>query len=150
VAAARANLKLGYLDEKKAKAIEEVGMAIVEGKFHEHMVIDVFQAGAGTSFHMNVNEVIANRAAELLGGKKGDVKLISPNDDVNMGQSTNDVIPTSIRLAALSLSHPLIESLEKLQDALQKKAQEFDSILKSGRTHLQDAVPIRLGQEFSG
>ena len=102
IAAARTNLKLGYLDEKKAKAIEEVGMAIVEGKFHEHMVIDVFQAGAGTSFHMNVNEVIANRAAELLGGKKGDVKVISPNDDVNMGQSTNDVIPTAIRLAALS------------------------------------------------
>jgi aspartate ammonia-lyase len=150
IAAARTNLKLGYLDEKKAKAIEEVGMAIVEGQFHDHVVIDVFQAGAGTSFHMNVNEVIANRAAELLGGKRGDVKVISPNDDVNMGQSTNDVIPTSIRLAALSLSYPLLESLEKLQGALDKKAQEFDSILKSGRTHLQDAVPVRLGQEFSG
>lgn len=150
VAAARANLQLGYLDEQKAKVIEEVAMQMAEGKFHDHMVIDVFQAGAGTSFHMNVNEVIANRAAELLGGKKGDAKLISPNDHVNMGQSTNDVIPTAMRLAALSLSYPLLESLEKLQEALEKKAHEFDSILKSGRTHLQDAVPIRLGQEFGG
>jgi aspartate ammonia-lyase len=150
VAAARANLKLGYLDEQKAKIIEQVGMDVANGKYNDQMVVDVFQAGAGTSFHMNVNEVIANRAAELLGGKKGDTKLISPNDHVNMGQSTNDVIPTSMRLAALSLSYPLLESLEKLQESLGKKAKEFDGILKSGRTHLQDAVPVRLGQEFGG
>ena len=150
VAAARTNLKLGYLDEQKAKVIEQVGLDVANGKFNDHMVVDVFQAGAGTSFHMNVNEVIANRAAELLGGKKGDAKLISPNDHVNMGQSTNDVIPTSMRLAALSLSYPLLESLEKLQESLGKKAREFDGILKSGRTHLQDAVPVRLGQEFGG
>jgi len=112
--------------------------------------VDVFQAGAGTSFHMNVNEVIANRACELLESKKGDHKLVSPNDHVNMGQSTNDVIPTAMRLAVLSLSAPLLEVLEKLQQSLENKAREFDSILKSGRTHLQDAVPVRLGQEFGG
>lgn len=150
VAAARANLKLGYLDEKKAKLIEEVGMDVANGKYQDHMVVDVFQAGAGTSFHMNVNEVIANRAAELLGGKRGDTSLISPNDHVNMGQSTNDVIPTAMRLAALSLLHPLLETLEKLQQSFGRKAKEFDNVLKSGRTHLQDAVPVRLGQEFGG
>lgn len=150
VAAARANRQLGYLEEQKARVIEEAGMAVARGEFREHFVVDVFQAGAGTSFHMNVNEVIANRSCELLGGKKGDHHLISPNDHVNMGQSTNDVIPTAIRLTGLSLSYPLLEVLEKLQEALEKKAREFDSVLKSGRTHLQDAVPVRLGQEFGG
>ncbi len=150
VAAAKTNLQLGYLDEQKAKAIIEVATQVAAGEFNDQIVIDVFQAGAGTSFHMNVNEVIANRACELLGGKKGDYKLLSPNDHVNMGQSTNDVIPTSMRLAALALLPGLLKALEKLETALAEKAVEFDPIVKSGRTHLQDAVPIRLGQEFSG
>jgi len=150
VAAAKTNLQLGYLDEQKAKIIIEVATQVAAGEFNDQMVVDVFQAGAGTSFHMNVNEVIANRACELLGGKKGDYKLVSPNDHVNMGQSTNDVIPTSMRLAVLALMPGLLTSLEKLESALSEKANEFDPILKSGRTHLQDAVPIRLGQEFSG
>jgi aspartate ammonia-lyase len=150
VAAAKTNLQLGYLDEQKAKAIIEVGTQVAAGEFNDQIVVDVFQAGAGTSFHMNVNEVIANRACELLGGKKGDTKLVSPNDHVNMGQSTNDVIPTAMRLAALALTPGLLTALEKLEVSLSEKAQEFDPILKSGRTHLQDAVPIRLGQEFSG
>lgn len=150
VAAAKTNLQLGYLDEQKAKVIIEVATQVAAGEFNDQMVVDVFQAGAGTSFHMNVNEVIANRACELLGGKKGDYKLVSPNDHVNMGQSTNDVIPTSMRLAALALMPGLLTSLEKLESALTEKANEFDPILKSGRTHLQDAVPIRLGQELGG
>lgn len=150
VAAAKTNLQLGYLDEQKAKAIIEVATQVAAGEFNDQIVVDVFQAGAGTSFHMNINEVIANRACELLGGKKGDHKLVSPNDHVNMGQSTNDVIPTSMRLAALALMPGLLTSLEKLESVLTEKANEFDPILKSGRTHLQDAVPIRLGQEFSG
>src|SRR3990172_2578685 len=150
VAAARANRELGYLADEKAKVIEEVAKSVAKGKYHEDMVVDVFQAGAGTSFHMNVNEVIANRACERLGGKKGDHKLISPNDHVNMGQSTNDVIPTAIRLAALAMSYPLLTSLEKLEGTLEKKSREFEKILKAGRTHLQDAVPVRLGQEFGG
>jgi aspartate ammonia-lyase len=150
VAAARTNQQLGYLDETKAKVIVDAATVVANGDFNDHIVIDVFQAGAGTSLHMNLNEVIANRACELLGGKKGDYKLISPNDHVNMGQSTNDVIPTAMRLAALALSPGLLQALEKLEQSLQNKSQEFDSILKSGRTHLQDAVPIRLGQEFGG
>jgi fumarate hydratase class II/aspartate ammonia-lyase len=150
IAAAKTNLQLGYLDEQKAKTIMDSAAKVAKGEFNEHMVVDVFQAGAGTSFHMNVNEVIANHGAETVGGKKGDHHLISPNDHVNMGQSTNDVIPTAMRLAALALTHPLLESVAKLAGAFDQKAKEFDSILKSGRTHLQDAVPIRLGQEFSG
>jgi aspartate ammonia-lyase len=150
VAAAKTNQQLGYLDESKAKAIVDAANELAAGKFDRDIVVDVFQAGAGTSFHMNVNEVIANRGCEMLGGKKGDHKLLSPNDDVNMGQSTNDVIPTAMRLAALALTGPLLTVVEKLEQSLERKAHEFDSILKSGRTHLQDAVPVRLGQEFSG
>ncbi len=150
VAAARINSKLGMLDPEKAHAIDQAALAVAAGEFDGHMVVDVFQAGAGTSFHMNINEVIANRACELLGSKKGDHKLVSPNDHVNAGQSTNDVIPTAMRLSALSLVHPLLEVLEKLEQSLKRKAQEFDPVLKSGRTHLQDAVPVRLGQEFGG
>lgn len=150
IAAARANSTLGYLEKRKADAIIEAATAVAEGRFNHHMVVDVFQAGAGTSFHMNVNEVIANLACEILGSVKGDHKLISPNDHVNMGQSTNDVIPTSMRLATLALLQPLVGELQKLGTAFEIKGQEFDGILKSGRTHLQDAVPIRLGQEFSG
>lgn len=148
VAAAKTNLQLGYLDEQKTKVIMDVATQVAAGEFNDQIVIDVFQAGAGTSFHMNVNEVIANRACEILGGKKGDHQLISPNDHVNMGQSTNDVIPTAIRLAALALTPSLLSALEKLELALAEKAKEFDPILKAGRTHLQDAVPIRLGQEI--
>lgn len=150
IAAARANAALRYLDQSKAEAIIEAATEVAEGKLNEHIVVDVFQAGAGTSFHMNINEVIANRACELLGSVKGDHKLVSPNDHVNMGQSTNDVIPTSMRIAALGLSQRLQEQVRQLGNALEVKGQEFDGILKSGRTHLQDAVPIRLGQEFSG
>jgi len=150
LAAARVNAKLGMLDQDKARAIGQAAQAVVAGEFDDHMVVDVFQAGAGTSFHMNINEVIANRACEILGSKKGDHKLVSPNDHVNMGQSTNDVIPTAMRLAALSLSAPLLEVLKTLRQSFENKAREFDSVLKSGRTHLQDAVPVRLGQEFGG
>ncbi len=149
-AAARTNAALGYLDAGKAQAIEKAAMAVADGELRDQFVVDVFQAGAGTSFHMNANEVIANRACEILGGRKGDQKLVGPNDHVNMGQSTNDVIPTSIRIAALELAAPLTQETGELQKALQRKSIQLDSILKSGRTHLQDAVPIRLGQEFSG
>jgi aspartate ammonia-lyase len=149
-AAAISNRELGLLDSKKADAIEKVAMSIANGELLEHFVVDVFQAGAGTSFHMNINEVIANRACELLGSKKGDHKLVSPNDHVNMGQSTNDVIPTAMRLTGLALSRPLLLALDKLAASLERKSAEFDSIIKSGRTHLQDAVPLRLGQEFGG
>ena len=149
-AAARSNHELGLLDEKRAKAIEKVAMDIVSGQLLDQFVIDVFQAGAGTSFHMNVNEVIANRACEILGSRKGDHNLVSPNDHVNMGQSTNDVIPTAMRLTSLSLSFPLLEALGKLKETFEAKSVEFNSIVKSGRTHLQDAVPLRLGQEFGG
>ena len=149
-AAANTNRELGLLDVKKAEAIEKVAMSIANGDLLEHFVVDVFQAGAGTSFHMNINEVIANRACELLGSTKGDHKLVSPNDHVNMGQSTNDVIPTAMRLTGLALSHPLLVTLDKLAASLERKSTEFDSIIKSGRTHLQDAVPLRLGQEFGG
>jgi aspartate ammonia-lyase len=150
IAAARANAALGYLDKPKADAIIAAAAEVAEGKFDNDLVVDVFQAGAGTSFHMNVNEVVANRACEILGSAKGNHQLISPNDHVNMGQSTNDVIPTSMRLAALSLARPLVVEIQSLGTALENKAREFDHILKSARTHLQDAVPLRLGQEFGG
>jgi len=113
-------------------------------------VVDVYQAGAGTSHHMNVNEVLANRACELLGGKRGDKGLVDPNDDVNMAQSTNDVVPTAMRLAALELAPPAAEALEALAATFDGKARAWDGIVKSGRTHLMDATPIRLGQEVSG
>jgi aspartate ammonia-lyase len=150
VAAAKTNMQLGYLDEMMSRAIIEVATQVAAGEYNDDIVVDVFQAGAGTSFHMNVNEVIANRAAEVLGGTKGDLNVISPNDHVNMGQSTNDVIPTAMRLSAIAVLPGLLTELEKLESALSQKAVEFDEVLKAGRTHLQDAVPIRMGQEFSG
>ena len=150
IAAARANAELKELDPKKADAIVAAGEEVVEGKLDDQFVVDAYQAGAGTSFHMNVNEVIANRACELLGGKRGDYSLVHPNDHVNMAQSTNDVIPTAMRLAAHTLAGPLLEELDALARALDAKAGAFAHVLKSGRTHLQDAVPITLGQEFSG
>jgi len=147
-AAAKVNKALGLLDQKKADAIIGAADEILGGKLREWFVVDVYQAGAGTSHNMNVNEVIANRAIELLGGEKGDYSLIHPNDHVNMAQSTNDVCPTAIRIAAVRLSDELLPSLIRLEQGFAAKAKEFDDIIKSGRTHLQDAVPIRLGQEF--
>jgi aspartate ammonia-lyase len=147
-AAAQANKEAGLLEGKKADAIMLAADEIIEGKLHDQFVVDVFQAGAGTSHNMNANEVIANRAIEILGGKKGDYSLVHPNDDVNMGQSTNDVIPTAIRIVSLTLSRKLIQDMKYLSKELHLKAEEFDDIIKSGRTHLMDAAPIRLGQEF--
>lgn len=147
-ACAEANRELGSLDAKKAKAIVEACREVAAGKLDDAVRLDIFQAGSGTSCNMNINEVIANRAVEILGGKKGDRGSVHPNDDVNQGQSTNNVFPTSIRVAALDLSAELIESLKGLVKSLEKKANKFQRILKSGRTHLQDAVPITMGQAF--
>src|ERR1041385_4005317 len=147
-AAAKVNKTLGLLDAKKADPIVQAADEILSGKLREWFMVDVYQAGAGTSHNMNANEVIANRAIELLGGKKGDYSLVHPNDHVNMAQSTNDVCPTAIRIAAVMLSEGLLASMDVLEQSFVRKAKEFDHIVKSGRTHLQDAVPVRLGQEF--
>ncbi len=148
-AAALVNHKQKRLEEKKTKAIVRACDEILRGKLRDQLVVDVFQMGAGTSFHMNVNEVIANRSEEILGGKKGAYDLVHPNDHVNMGQSTNDVFPTAMHLAALFLLRDnLFPKLTEIEKSFYVKGKEFDSILKSGRTHLQDAAPIRLGQEF--
>ena len=149
-AAARVNSALGVLDTRIAQAIEDAAGEVLAGKLRDQFVVDPFQAGAGTSHNMNANEVLANRAIELLGGEKGDYSIVHPNDHVNMAQSTNDVVPTAMRLAALELVNGLINTLDLLQGSLRAKSIEFDRIVKSGRTHLQDAVPIRLGQEFGG
>jgi len=149
-AAAEVNRDLGLLDPKIAEAIIRAAQEVIEGKHNDQFVVDPFQAGAGTSHHMNTNEVIANRAIELLGGQRGDYKLISPNDHVNMAQSTNDTIPTAIRLGCLWRLDELLKAVGGLAAALEEKAHEFDPIVKSGRTHLQDAVPVRMGQEFGG
>ena len=151
VAAARANRNLGLLDAERSDAIIRASLEVVEGKLDDHFVVDVFQTGSGTSTNMNANEVIANRANEMLGGKIGDMKPVHPNDHVNMGQSSNDVIPTCIHIAALEgIKKDLLPALEELRCALEEKARNFNPIIKIGRTHLQDATPIRLGQEFSG
>ncbi|GAB7140286.1 aspartate ammonia-lyase [Deferribacterales bacterium RsTz2092] len=147
-AAALANKTAGQLSANIADAIVKVCDEILSGKLTEWFVVDPIQGGAGTSINMNANEVISNRATELLGKKRGDYSLINPNDHVNMGQSTNDAFPTAIRIAALDLSTALIDEMNKLSKAFTDKAKEFDGVLKMGRTHLQDAVPIRLGQEF--
>lgn len=146
--AAIANMSSGRLSEEIGRAIVAASDEALAGKFDEHFVVDPFQAGAGTSHNMNINEVLANRALELLGKERGDFSILHPNDHINMAQSTNDVIPTAIRLCALEMLDTLLETSEALEQALSAKAKEFDHILKSGRTHLQDAVPIRLGQEF--
>ena len=146
-AAAQANRDLGRLPADKADAIIQAADEVIAGRWNGQFVVDVFQAGAGTSHNMNTNEVIASLAAERLGAR-GDRSLVQPNDHVNMGQSTNDVMPTAIRLAALALLRDLYPAIHGLADALQEKSVEFADLLKSGRTHLQDAVPIRLGQEF--
>jgi len=146
--AAEVNRDLGLLDDDRANAIMQAAQEVIDGKWNDQFVVDPIQAGAGTSHNMNVNEVIANRATQIRGGKFGEY-LVHPNDHVNMAQSTNDTIPTAIRLGALWRLDELLETLKKLVEALNAKAAEFDNIVKSGRTHLQDAVPVRLGQEFS-
>ncbi len=148
--AAKSNISTGRLPGGIGSAIIQAADELLSGLHMEHFVVDPFQAGAGTSHNMNANEVIANRALEILGRKRGDFSVIHPNDHVNMAQSTNDVIPTAMRLTALHLLDPLLGNLQCLESALVEKSLEFDNVLKSGRTHLQDAVPIRLGQEFSG
>jgi fumarate hydratase, class II len=149
-AAAQVNAELGTLDPQIAEAIVGAAQEVIDGKFDSHFVLDIFQTGSATSTNMNANEVIANRAGELLGGSRGSRK-VHPNDQVNFGQSSNDVIPTAIHLSALvSIQRDLIPALQMLQQALQQKADEFMPVVKTGRTHLQDATPIRLGQEFLG
>jgi fumarate hydratase class II/aspartate ammonia-lyase len=150
IAAARANARLGLLPRSTARAIEAAGREVLAGRWREQFVVDVYQAGAGTSHHMNVNEVLASRAAELLGGRRGDRARVDPNDHVNMAQSTNDVVPTAIRLAALQLAPAVIEALGGLAATFEKKSVAWDGIVKAGRTHLMDATPIRLGQEVEG
>jgi len=146
-AAAEVNHAVGLLDEQRANAIIQAGEEIMAGQWNDQFVVDPFQAGAGTSHNMNTNEVIANRATQILGGSIGEYR-VHPNDHVNMSQSTNDTIPTAIRLGCLWRLDELTFTIQKLVEALKDKAIEFDDIVKSGRTHLQDAVPVRLGQEF--
>ncbi|WP_227937450.1 aspartate ammonia-lyase [Alkalihalobacillus deserti] len=147
-ATAMANRDVGVLQVNIADAIIEAAEEVISGKLNQHFIVDAIQGGAGTSFNMNANEVIANRAIELLGGKKGEYMRVSPNTHVNMAQSTNDAFPTAIHISALRLADGLTKELEQLVDVMKEKEQEFDDVLKMGRTHLQDAVPIRLGQEF--
>ncbi|MBK8061837.1 MAG: aspartate ammonia-lyase [Gemmatimonadetes bacterium] len=148
-AAALTHKETGRLDARLADAIVAAADEVLAGRHREHFVVDPYQAGAGTSHNMNVNEVLANRANELLGGRRGEYTPVHPNDHVNMAQSTNDTIPTNIRLAALARLAPLAAAFEGLRDALAAKGIEFDDVVKAGRTHLQDAMPIRLGQEFT-
>lgn len=150
VACAEANLRLKKLDPKRGKAIIRASREIMRGQFRDQFVTDVLQSGAGVSAHMNINEVIANRALEILGRKKGDHAFLHSHDHVNMGQSTNDVMPTAIRLAALKSLRPFYESAKRLEKAFRQKAVQFRRVVKAGRTHLQDAAPITLGQEFGG
>src|SRR5204863_3809588 len=147
-AAALTHKQTGRLEAKLADAIVKAADEVLAGKHREHFVVDVYQAGAGTSHNMNVNEVLANRANEILGAKRGVYSPVHPNDHVNMAQSTNDVIPTAIRLACLTELGGLEKAFEGLASEFEKKGKEFDDVLKSGRTHLQDAMPIRLGQEL--
>lgn len=148
--AAEVNKSMGNVEADTADAITAAADEVMEGSFDDHFVVDIFQTGSGTSTNMNANEVIANRATEILGGELGS-KLVHPNDHVNFGQSSNDVIPTAMHVAAVSaIELDLIPALTNLKESLEAKAVEFDDVLKSGRTHLQDATPVRLGQEFSG
>ncbi|MFQ5882110.1 MAG: class II fumarate hydratase [Candidatus Methylomirabilales bacterium] len=149
--AARVNLDLGLLDRRIAEAIIQAAQEVVEGRWDGEFVLDIFQTGSGTSTNMNANEVIGNRAIALLGGKIGSKSPVHPNDHVNLGQSSNDVIPTAIHLAALqAIERELLPALRRLHQALLAKAEEFERVVKIGRTHLQDATPVRLGQEFAG
>ena len=150
-ACAEINHKLGLLDEKRKSLIQQAAAEVVEGKLDAHFVVDIFQTGSGTSTNMNTNEVIASRANEIATGKRGGKDPVHPNDHVNMEQSSNDVIPTAIHVsAAVAMKESLVPALSHLAEALEKKAQQFDDVVKIGRTHLQDATPIRLGQEISG
>lgn len=148
-AAAMANRDLKLVEAKRAAAIIQASEEVIEGKFDDQFVVDVYQAGAGVSFHMNANEVIANRAVEILGGRRGEYEICHPNDHVNFGQSTNDVYPTATRLSAVLLFEDVLQSLGELERSFARKGKAFDHLLKSGRTHMMDAVPIRLGQEFA-
>lgn len=151
LACAEANVKLGSIPPRAGRAIARAARDVAQGNLNDQFVVDVYQAGAGVSFHMNVNEVIANRAIWYLTGRKdklGDYSLVHPNDHVNFGQSTNDTFPTAMRLATLLLLEDFYPALQELEQAFRRQGREFDAIIKSGRTHLQDAVPIRLGQEF--
>src|SRR3989475_3544831 len=151
LAAAEVNHDLGLLDAEKAAAIVAAAQEVVNGQWDEHFVIDIFQTGSGTSTNMNANEVIANRAIERLGGQRGQRGLVHPNDHVNICQSSNDVIPAAIQVAALmEIENELIPACQELREVLMEKSKEFWPIIKTGRTHLQDATPIRLGQEFLG
>jgi aspartate ammonia-lyase len=147
MSAAEVNSSFGHLDKPRAKAIVQAGQEFLDGKFDDEYDLDVYQAGAGTPYNMVLNEILANRATELLGGKKGEYK-VHPNNHVNMAQSSNDTIPTAIRLAALLELRPFMQNAAKLVDAFEKKAKKFEKLIKVGRTHLQDAVPVTLGQEF--
>ncbi|MCH4208072.1 MAG: aspartate ammonia-lyase [Solobacterium sp.] len=147
-ACAITNYESGHLDKQKETAITQACDEIIAGEFNDQFIVDPIQGGAGTSINMNANEVIANRAIEILGGKKGDYSIVHPNDHVNFGQSTNDIFPSCGRLTTLKLLYTAQEQLERLYDALMQKSVEFDHVIKMGRTQLQDAVPIRLGQEF--
>ena len=149
-AATQANIALARLDRRVGEAIVQAADEILSGALADQFIVDVYQAGAGTSHNMNVNEVLANRASEILGGAKGEYRLVHPNDHVNMGQSTNDVFPTATRLALLLTHGALVEAARALAASLGRKADAFTSVIKVGRTHLQDAVPITLGQEFGG
>src|SRR5512147_2662624 len=146
--AALTHKETGRLEARLADAIVQAADEVLGGQHRDQFIGDVYQAGAGTSHNMNVNEVLANRANELLGGARGAYAPVHPNDHVNMAQSTNDVIPTAMRLAALATLPPLLEAMDRLAEVLLAKGDAFDHIVKSGRTHLQDATPIRLGQEF--
>ena len=150
-AAADVNVKLGHLDAKVADAIRRAAQEVIDGKLDEHFPLDVYQTGSGTSTNMNANEVISNRAIQMLGGEVGSKKPIHPNDHVNMSQSSNDVIPTAIHVSAyLAASEELLPALRHLRDALKRRAEEFEGVVKTGRTHLMDAMPIRFGQQLSG
>ena len=145
------NQALGLQDEKKTRAIVDAADEVIAGRHPDEFPLVVWQTGSGTQTNMNVNEVLANRASELLGGERGDVRLVHPNDDVNRSQSSNDVFPTAMHVSAvIGITHRLLPALEKLRGTLAQKALDFDGIVKIGRTHLQDATPLTLGQEFSG
>jgi aspartate ammonia-lyase len=148
-AAASVNMEVGVLNKKIAKSIIQATDEVISGSLLDEFIVDAIQGGAGTSINMNMNEVLANRAIEILGGQKGDYSIVHPNNHVNMGQSTNDVVPTAIRIAVINLLKGALQELGKLHESLIDKAREFNHILKMGRTQLQDAVPIRLGQEFN-
>jgi aspartate ammonia-lyase len=149
MAAANANRELGLIDARRARAIRRGAAEVADGRWNSEFVVDVYQAGAGVSIHMNANEVIANRAIELLGGKRGDYQICHPNDHVNCSQSTNDVFPTAMRLASIFLLNDVLQAVTEIAKSFSVQASAFDRILKAGRTHLMDAMPIRLGQEFA-